>query len=184
MRRGGERIAATKDPRTAGLPKGRRARNLSGLQTWEKAMRTNRRVRSVTLVLILIPALALLVSNPVEAKKKPKPPTPPEWSWAVDLPVCALSNLCAGQQTTYADTGVEDGVWADVSKEGSQGGTQSHFGFAVFKCEEGELCYEASPDPLTLQGVAFDDWSLGEGPPCVFPDQNPSCEDTAPGWMQ
>jgi len=153
-------------------------------------MRTNRGVRSVTLVLFLIPVLAFLGSNAAEAKKKPKPPPPTQWNWQVEIPPCWGSNMCAEGENTYADTGAEDGVWVDVTKTGSRGGTESQFGFAVFKCEPGEACYpNDTPDRVTLWGIELDqDWVLDEGPPCEFPlHPNPgaSCPDTNPaGCME
>jgi hypothetical protein len=151
----------------------------------EEAVKTCRGIRSVVLVLALIPALAVLGSNPSEAKKKPKPPPPAEWLWNVELPECSDGssdrNLCAKEQPIYADIGAEDGVWVNAAREGARGGEVSRFGFAVFKCEPDEDCYGESPDPVSLRGISLDsDWAPPDEvlPTCVFP-VHPDSECTA-----
>jgi len=152
-------------------------------------MRTSRRVRSVTLVLVLIAALALWGSDPAEAKKKPKPPPEPEWVWEVQLPTTEAFNLLGGQ-STYTDGGAGDGIWAEItaSRQG-RGALMSLFGFAVFKCEPGERCGQGGdlpqPPPVQLQGIELDGYSWRDDPgsPCVFPGFPNGCGVVPPGCM-
>jgi hypothetical protein len=154
-------------------------------------MKTNRRVWSVTPVFILIAAVALWGSHPVEAKKRPKPPPA---QWEVEIPDCGELesdpyNLCGMGQTIYVETSDEDGVGVDVVTERDRetGMQVSEFTLVVYKCEWYEACFGLNqPDQITLQNFVFGAYDLGEGPPCIFPEPSMSeCETfVAPECMQ
>ena len=95
---------------------------------------------------------------------------------------------CGGGQLSYKDSGLQDGVWVEVTTEGAGPGTVSRFGFAVFKCVSGERCHEDSedlpqPPPVRLQNILLGECGSRDDPgtPCVFPG---TCGEDLPGCME
>jgi hypothetical protein len=142
----------------------------------EEAMRKNRSVGSVTPVLLLIAALALLGSHRAEAKK---PQPEPESEWQVMVPSCGSlegGNLCTwGDPPVYTDTGEGDPVAVDVGSFRDRETRQqmSLFTLVVFNCEWGGDCWAPSLPQITLRGIEF--WSSAQDedegtPPCIFPE--------------
>jgi len=137
-------------------------------------MRTNRRVWSVSLVLLLIAALALLGSNPAEAKKRPKPPPA---QWEVEIPWCTDGfNLCGQTTNIYVETSDEDGVAVDVGsfRDRETGLQMSEFTLVVYMCDWPDACFinGTQPGQITLQNFVFGDFFEADETlyPCKFPE--------------